>query len=152
MALEVNALAKGLDGTLYAGGRFTTAGGVAANYVAGWSSATSSWHALGSGPGSEGRYVHVDALAIGPDGSLYAGVDFTTADNVEVSSIAKWDGNSWSTLGNGRTTTAPSVPWRWTAVAAYTPGAGSPPPVAYRPTTLPAGTARPRHGTPWVAG
>ena len=34
-------------GTLYAGGEFTTAGGIAANYIAQWNG--SSWSALGSG-------------------------------------------------------------------------------------------------------
>jgi trimeric autotransporter adhesin len=33
--------------TLYAGGDFTTAGGIAANYIAQWNG--SSWSALGSG-------------------------------------------------------------------------------------------------------
>ena len=35
------------EDTLYAGGQFTTAGGVSANYIAQWNG--SSWSALGSG-------------------------------------------------------------------------------------------------------
>ena len=35
------------DGSLYAGGGFTTAGGVAANNIAKWDGTTSSWSALG---------------------------------------------------------------------------------------------------------
>ena len=48
-ATRVRALAFGPDGSLYAGGWFTTAGGVAASRIARWDVATSSWHPLGSG-------------------------------------------------------------------------------------------------------
>jgi hypothetical protein len=87
-------LAIGPDGSLYAGGRFTTAGGVAANYIARWDG--SQWHPLGSGM-NNGVYD----LAVGPDGSLYAGGDFTTAGGVAVNHIARWDGTQWHTLGSG---------------------------------------------------
>ena len=40
------------------------------------------------------------ALATGPDGSLYAGGDFTAASGVDVSRIARWDG-TWHGLGTG---------------------------------------------------
>ena len=51
---------------LYAGGGFTTAGGIAANYIAKWNG--SSWSALGSGMNGDCVY----ALAVsGSD--LYAG-------------------------------------------------------------------------------
>jgi hypothetical protein len=42
------------DNKLIAGGYFTTAGGVAANYIAAWDPATAGWSPLGSGMG--GRY------------------------------------------------------------------------------------------------
>ena len=61
----------GSGGTLYAGGLFTTAGGIAANHIAQWSG--SSWSALGSGMNNA-----VFALAV--SGSrLYAGGTFTMA-------------------------------------------------------------------------
>ena len=63
---SVEALAVGPDGSLYAGGDFTTAGGVAANRIARWDG--TAWHPLGSG-----MIQVVYALAVGPDGSLYAG-------------------------------------------------------------------------------
>jgi ubiquitin-protein ligase len=99
----VLALAVGLDGSLYAGGAFTTAGGVAANNIARWDPATSSWHPLGSGTGAAGNYPHVEALAVGPDGSLYAGGYFTTAGGVAASRIVRWDPatSSWHPLGSG---------------------------------------------------
>ena len=43
----VYALAVDASGNLYAGGNFTTAGGVTANYIAKWNG--TSWSALGSG-------------------------------------------------------------------------------------------------------
>ena len=83
---------------LYAGGNFTTAGGVAANRIAKWDG--SSWSALGSG--TERRSVY--ALTVFDDGggpALYAGGDFTTAGGVAANRIAKWDGSSWAALGSG---------------------------------------------------
>jgi hypothetical protein len=57
-------------GDVYAGGFFTTAGGVAANYIAKWDG--SSWSALGSG-------MNRPVLALALSGSkLYAGGFFTT--------------------------------------------------------------------------
>ena len=54
------------SGNLYAGGDFTTAGGVSANCVAKWDG--SAWRALGSGLNSVVR-----ALAVDGSGNLYAG-------------------------------------------------------------------------------
>ena len=63
---------------LYAGGYFTTAGGVAANHIAKWDG--SSWTALGSGMNAEVRALTVFDDGGGP--ALYAGGDFTTAGGV----------------------------------------------------------------------
>ena len=83
-----------MSGTnLYAGGYFTTAGGVPANNIAKWDG--SAWSALGSGMNGT-----VYALAVsGTD--LYAGGHFTTAGGVPANYIAKWDGSAWSALGSG---------------------------------------------------
>jgi hypothetical protein len=94
---RVQALA--VSGTnLYAGGLFTTAGGVPANYIAKWDG--SAWLALGSGMGSIVPSLFLRALAVsGTD--LYAGGYFTSAGGVPAGGIAKWDGNAWSALGSG---------------------------------------------------
>ncbi len=86
--------ALAVSGTdLYAGGYFTTAGGVTANNIAKWDG--NAWSALGSGMNGG-----VIALAVsGPN--LYAGGEFTTAGGVPATNIAKWDGNAWSALGAG---------------------------------------------------
>jgi hypothetical protein len=78
---------------VYAGGFFTTAGGVTVNRIAKWNG--TSWSALSTGMNSA-----VDALAW--DGtSLYAGGFFKTAGGVSVNYIGKWDGSAWSALGIG---------------------------------------------------
>ncbi len=92
---NVNALAVS-GGTLYAGGTFTNAGGVAANNIARWNG--SSWSALGSGIGG-GGYTVVDALAVS-GGTLYAGGGFTTAGGSAAYCIAQWNGSTWSALGS----------------------------------------------------
>src|SRR5260370_572219 len=89
MGARVWALTAFDDGTgpaLYAGGQFTTAGGVAANYVAKWDG--SQWSALGSGTDAV-----VWALTVFDDGTgpaLYAGGTFQRAGDMAVNHVAKW--------------------------------------------------------------
>ncbi|MCX6925835.1 MAG: hypothetical protein NT154_21910, partial [Verrucomicrobia bacterium] len=80
---------------LYAGGIFSTAGGVTARDIAKWNG--SAWSAFGSGMNGE-----VDALAVSGT-NLYAGGYFTTAAGVTANNIAKWNGSAWSALGSGMT-------------------------------------------------
>jgi hypothetical protein len=88
----VNALA--VSGTnLYAGGPFTTAGGVTAEYIAKWNG--SAWSALGLGMDGP-----VYALAVSGT-NLYAGGWFITAGPVPANYVAKWNGSAWSALGSG---------------------------------------------------
>lgn len=79
---EVRALALDGTGNLYAGGIFTTAGGVSAARIAQWDG--SSWTNLGSG-------VNNNILALTCDGSnnLYAGGYFTTAGGKASAYLAK---------------------------------------------------------------
>ena len=104
MDKEVYALAFDSSGNLYAGGSFTTAGGVPANRIAKWDG--TSWSSLGSGVNAE-----VYALAVDNSGNLYAGGDFATAGGAGASHIAKWNGTSWSALGSG-VNDGMSLPWR----------------------------------------
>jgi len=94
----VHSLAVGPDGSVFAGGSFTSAGGVSANNIARWDG--TAWSSLGSGV-SDALIPSVYALAVGPDGSVYAGGDFATAGGVTVNHIARWDGSAWSALGSG---------------------------------------------------
>jgi hypothetical protein len=86
---------------LFAGGLFSSAGGVAAKSIAKWDG--SGWSALGSGVGGSAT-AQVSALTVFDDGggpALYAGGDFTTAGGATANNIAKWKGESWSALGSG---------------------------------------------------
>lgn len=83
---------------VYAGGRFAKAGGAAANGVAMWDGHT--WAALGDGVRTGVYDGVIRALALrGKD--LYAGGQFTTAGDVDVYNIARWNGRRWSALGSG---------------------------------------------------
>jgi len=99
---EIYALTTFDDGTrfvLVAGGSFQAAGGVAANNVARWSA--DGWSPL-AGPGGNGTNDYVEALAVHDDGSgpgLYAGGRFTTAGDLLVNNVARWDSDGWSALG-----------------------------------------------------
>ena len=87
----VAVMALAVSGTnLYAGGQFTTAGGVPANNIAKWDG--NAWSALGSG-------MDVDVYVLVANGTnLYAGGDFSMAG---ANGIAKWNGSAWSALGSG---------------------------------------------------
>ena len=103
-----SALGSGLNGTvyaltaintgnanagLYAGGAFTTAGGISANRIAKWNG--TSWSALGTGVDSS-----VNALsALGSN--IFVGGNFTTAGGISAKYLAKWDGSTWSNFGSG---------------------------------------------------
>lgn len=83
--------AKGKD--LYAGGRFTVAGGVSANNIARWDGER--WHPLGSGANGL-----VMKLAVHGDW-VYAGGTFTEIDGVKANGLARFDGEKWSPVGAG---------------------------------------------------
>jgi len=91
-------------GELIAGGYFTTAGGISADRIARWNGNT--WAPLGSGMGGGNPFTYVSSLTgYGSDplreASLIAGGNFITAGGVSANRIARWNGNSWASLGNG---------------------------------------------------
>jgi hypothetical protein len=96
--VRVNAIAiRGTD--IYVGGVFTNAGGTMVNNIARWDG--NNWSALGSGVSGVGfSGPSVNALAISGT-NLYAGGSFSTAGGISARSVAKWDGNNWSALGDG---------------------------------------------------
>jgi len=94
----VTAVAIDGSGSLYVGGKFTSAGGVSVHSIAKWDG--SAWSALGSGIDGD-TYCSVQALAIDASGNLYAGGKFDTAGGVSATNIARWNGSSWSALGSG---------------------------------------------------
>ena len=97
MGANVHALsvsgAVGSGGALFAGGTFTTAGGVSANRIARWNG--SAWTALGTGVASGTvMSLYADAAT-----TCYAGGSFTSIGGVSVERIGRWNGSAWSTLG-----------------------------------------------------
>lgn len=93
---QVFALAED-DTYLYIGGNFLNFDNIAnADYIVRYNKQTGAYSALGTGMNNI-----VNTLTIGPDGSLYAGGDFTTAGGTTVNRIARWDGSSWNAMGSG---------------------------------------------------
>lgn len=84
---------------LYAGGRFTTAGGVTRNYVAKWNG--SLWAGLGAGMNA--RVFRVVGFDAGPRGTpvLFAVGEFTAAGGLPAKFIGQWNGVAWSAMGTG---------------------------------------------------
>lgn len=93
---------------LFVSGCFEAAGELVVNTIAKWDG--QEWSALGGGidegsscASSTGSPT-VSALAVFDDGTgsrLYAAGHFASAGGVSASNIAKWDGTSWSGLGDG---------------------------------------------------
>jgi hypothetical protein len=99
----VYSIAIARSGYVYVGGRFTTAGGVAAANIARWDG-SSTWAAMGAGC-TGGADPIVLSLVHGRDGWLYVGGRYTTAGGVTASNIARTNesGSLWETLGTGLT-------------------------------------------------
>ena len=81
--------------SVYAGGQFTTAGGVSAANIATWSPTQSTWSPLGSG--ITGSVFALDAR----DDTVYVGGLFTAAGGVSATNVATWSPSttSWQPLG-----------------------------------------------------
>ncbi len=90
---SVNSIAIASNGDVYVGGFFITAGGVSGTQnIAKWDG--TSWSPLGTGLNATCR-----TLVIGPDGSLYAGGDFTNAGGSGANNLARWTGSAWTSVG-----------------------------------------------------
>lgn len=84
---------------LYATGEFTEADGEPAMHIARWDGAN--WSALGEGIDHAGYALAVfdEGRSGGP--ALYVGGRFTYAGGEPALHIARWNGNDWSSLGEG---------------------------------------------------
>lgn len=92
----IKALAVDANGNLYAGGEFTSIGGVNANNIARWNGTT--WSAMGTGTSGLVSKIGINGL-----GAIYAGGAFENAGGILVRNIARWNGTSWVALPDGST-------------------------------------------------
>lgn len=104
---EIYALTK-IGSSVYIGGRFTSIGGISANYVARYDTLSGIWSSLGSGGGNGVNEVVLDLFPLGTD--LYVGGGFTSANvggtsasAIPAGYIAKYNTVTgvWSSLGSG---------------------------------------------------
>jgi len=105
LGADVNCLAWGLEGTLYLGGAFTNAGGVAnADYICRYTG--TSYAAVGNVLGASAA---VKDIKVAPNGDLYVTGGFVTVNSITVNYIAKYTGTptvgTWSALGSGLSAT-----------------------------------------------
>lgn len=91
------------DEELFVGGYFTHAGQKIVNKIAVWDGHT--WSDVGGGVGVDAfPFDAVHSMVTHDDGSgnsLYVAGAFLTAGSVQAYNIARWDGTSWSALGDG---------------------------------------------------
>lgn len=88
---DADSLAIAPNGLLYAGGTFTSIGGISANRVAYYNGVT--WFPLGSGLNNG---INLRALSFDTHGLLYVGGDFTTAGGITTpTGSAVWNGAAW---------------------------------------------------------
>jgi hypothetical protein len=103
--VDFHVLALALQGnTLYVGGRFTSAGGNTAHYIAQWDTSGQTWSTLSSG-GREGVIDWVSALAI-TGTKIYVGGYFTRVgwpDGPATDYFAVWNADTitWTTVNPG---------------------------------------------------
>ncbi len=104
---DVNALAARPGGGVYVGGEFDTAGATTAQGIAVWT-ATTGWAGLGGGITRGGDPHGVNAIAVAPNGDVYAGGLFSKAGNTTARSIAVYDvsAGAWGALNGGVETSA----------------------------------------------
>jgi len=86
------------NGDLVVGGFFTEINGVPVNHIARWDG--NQWHAFDGGmTGDDPVHTRVHDIIV-YNGELIAGGCFNSAGNSSAKNIAKWDGSSWSEIGN----------------------------------------------------
>lgn len=85
---------------LFAGGRFQSIGGVAANGIAKWSGGQ--WHALGAGLSALSVVESMATFDHLPAGGLIVGGALSGTQGTTLRNIGRWDGQFWSPVGAGR--------------------------------------------------
>src|SRR5688572_19784423 len=91
---ESHVVAMASDGSsLYAGGYFSSIGGVSVRNFARWDG--TNWSTVGGGVNGLVRAIAVSG------NNVFVGGSFTEAGGIPATNVARWDGRTWSALGNG---------------------------------------------------
>lgn len=102
-SFDVKIMVVAPDGTLYIGGTWSSffdgTDTIETQGVVKWDG--SSWSEVGGGLRSDFGAPFVESMAVDNDGNLYVGGTFHHAGGVSALGVAKWDGSSWSALGEG---------------------------------------------------
>jgi len=93
--LSINALAV-YKGELYAGGKYTSIGGIGVNHIARWDG--TSWKNVGGG--ISGSIPSVHAMVVYND-DLYVSGEFISAGGIISPRMARWDSTQWDSVGSG---------------------------------------------------
>ncbi len=97
---DVYAVVQAPNGRVYVGGQISRAGGMPVNNLAMWDGVT--WHDVGGGVSHTNESAErVSALAADENSNIYVGGWFDQAGSTAASSLAKWNGASWETVGGG---------------------------------------------------
>ena len=96
---SVNSLASDGRGNLYAGGRFSTAGGISVNNLAKWNG--DEWSDVGGGVQSTKNSPILVKSIIADGNDIYISGYFDVAGGTPVASAAKWNGLSFENLKGG---------------------------------------------------
>jgi hypothetical protein len=96
--LAMASVDTGTGPALYLGGQFLFAGGNRVNSIARWDGVMFSGLGSSSHPGYNGGVLSLAAFDDGSGAALYAGGSFTSADELPVARIGKWNGSTWTSL------------------------------------------------------
>ncbi len=86
------------QGELYVAGSFAKAGNVATNNLARWDG--SQWATVGNDDFDVASYDSINTLASMND-ELYVGGDFNQVNGQVFNNLARWNGTTWASVGNG---------------------------------------------------
>lgn len=105
---RIRVLACDANGNIYAGGEFDTIGGIRAVNIARWDG--KKWDSLGAGlSGPKPNDCFIDEIDFDLHGNVYVSGSFIDAGDIKSQNIAKWDGTSWGSLGEGLPVTIKSI-------------------------------------------
>ena len=93
------------NGTLVAGGSFTTFG--YGMFLASWNGVA--WSSFGINVGGAFNNVNVSSMATLPNGDLVVGGLFSYANGGSARHIARWNGTAWAALGTGMSSQLPNA-------------------------------------------